>query len=172
MRVDLGRLRRMLRRGRIPTPVGRGLALVLVCAGLIAVGVGTSAAAGSPARATRVDSTLSPDSGPALHHDKSPPLRSIPPSHTPGKAHPAKPLPPGPAGLSHTSAPARSGLTSTKLAPTAGSNFDGLTNSSPNSCNCAPPDNEVAAGSTQVVELVNTAFAVYSKNGATLMSGK
>jgi hypothetical protein len=58
-------------------------------------------------------------------------------------------------------------VTSTKLAPTAGSNFDGLTDSSPNPCNCAPPDNEVAAGATQVVEIVNSELAVYSKTGGT-----
>ena len=82
-------------------------------------------------------------------------------------------MPPGPSAFSHISAPNSSGSTAlSPLAPTAGTNFDGLTDSSPNSCLCAPPDNEVAAGPTQVVELVNTELAVYSKTGGTLISAE
>jgi hypothetical protein len=171
--MNLTRLRCALRKYWTAMAARRALVGAMVCIGLIAVGVGTSAAAGSASPAASVDRTLTRDSGPAVHHDKSPPLRSIPPKHTPGTAHPAKPIPPGPAGLSHTSAPNTSGRASAKLAPAVGTNFNGLTDSSPNTCNCAPPDNEVAVGAGQVVELVNSAFAVYnSSTGATVMSGR
>jgi hypothetical protein len=58
-------------------------------------------------------------------------------------------------------------------APTLGTGFDGIGQgfSGPQgsfSVTGAPPDTNAAVGSTQVVELVNTAFAVFSKTGTTL----
>jgi hypothetical protein len=148
------------------------LAVLAVLAGtaaaLLAIGAGSAAAVSSTPPATH-----SPDSGPTVHHDTSSPLRSIPPKHTPGKAHPARPVPPGPAALSSTAASDTSGVTAaSRRAPSPSNNFNGLTDSSPNTCNCAPPDNEVAAGATQVVELVNSELAVYSKTGGTLISAE
>jgi hypothetical protein len=53
---------------------------------------------------------------------------------------------------------------------TTTNNFDGISDSSAgNPCSCAPPDPNAAVGATQVVEIVNTAFAVYSKTGGTIM---
>lgn len=49
--------------------------------------------------------------------------------------------------------------------PPLSTNFDGI-----GANGSAPPDNEGTAGTTQYVELVNTAFAVYSKAGATLLA--
>ena len=42
--------------------------------------------------------------------------------------------------------------------------FDGI-NSETSGCGCAPPDTVGAAGTTQYVQMVNSAFAVYSKSG-------
>ena len=152
--------------------VGRGLLALLLCAGLAAAKLAVSPAHANAARASAAGQLPGPDSGPAVNHDISPPLRSIPPKHTPGAAHPARPVPPGPAGSSSNPAHNTSGSTASPLAPTAGANFDGLTDSSPNTCNCAPPDNDVAAGPTQVVELVNSELGVYSKTGGTLISAE
>ena len=135
--------------------------------GVVAVATSASSAAPSHAHASAGGPPNGPDSGPNIHHDKSPPLRSIPPEHTPGTGHPARPVPPGPSGLSSASAQNTSGPLSRSLAPTAGANFDGIGAGSPNTCGCAPPDNDVAAGPSQVVELVNTELAVYSKTGGT-----
>lgn len=48
-------------------------------------------------------------------------------------------------------------------------NFDGV--GAPNSCNCAPPDTNAAVGDTQVVQWVNTSFAVYNKATGALLAG-
>src|SRR5438270_11629342 len=83
--------------------IGRWLGAVLACGGLVALGATAAPAAPKPAhRSAPVVAHLASDSGPNQHHDRSPPLRSIPPSHTPGKAHPALPIPPGPAASSGT----------------------------------------------------------------------
>ena len=103
---------------------------------------------------------------PAVHHDTSPPLRSLPPSHTPGKAHPVRPVPPGPSASSHNSAQNTSGpKSSSPLALSTISNFDGISANG-----SAPPDDDGAAGPTQFVELVNTELAVYSKTGSLLLA--
>ena len=48
-------------------------------------------------------------------------------------------------------------------------NFDGV--GAPNSCNCAPPDTNMAVGDTQVVQWVNTSYAVYDKTTGVLLGG-
>jgi hypothetical protein len=148
--------------------VRRGRLLpVVICAAIALVGVEASQAAARRTAAAPVNHKRAPDSGPSVHHDKSPPLRSIHPLHTSGKAHPARPMPPGPSAVSTTPAGITNGsVSSRRLAPTPGTNFDGLTDSSPNTCACAPPDNEVAAGASQIVEIVNSELAVHSKTGA------
>jgi len=47
--------------------------------------------------------------------------------------------------------------------------FDGV--GAPNSCNCAPPDPNMAVGDTQVVQWVNTSYAVYDKATGALLAG-
>ena len=171
--LDLGRVRALIRKVRIGRLVGRGLVLTLLVGGVIAAGVGSTQAAGTALQAAPVNHTPVPDSGPAVHHDTSPPLSSIPSEATPGMAHPAIPLPPGPASSSTTAVQSTSGPTaSSRLAPSPSNNFDGLTATAPNSCGCIPPDNEVGVGTTQVVELVNTELGVYSKTGGTLISAE
>jgi len=117
----------------------------------------------------------SPDSGPAVHHDTSPPLLSLRPSGTPGQAYPARPTPPLPSASSRTAARDTSGgqaaspftapLTS-PLMPSTSANFNGI---GENACNCVPPDPSGAAGPSQYVEVANTDFAVYSKTGTALL---
>ncbi len=46
---------------------------------------------------------------------------------------------------------------------TKGIDFDGV--GSPNTCNCAPPDTNMAAGPNHLVQWVNTSYAVYDKAG-------
>ena len=84
------------------------------------------------------------------------------------------PGPPLPAAFSRTSARNTSGTTPTSpltaplaspLIPSASTSFDGIGDI----CRCVPPDNEVAAGPTQVVEVVNSDLAVYSKSGSVLL---
>jgi hypothetical protein len=166
--VGLGRV---LRRGNLGEFL-RTCALLLALAGLVTLGVASSTAAANHAPAVAVARALASDSGQAVHHDRSRPLRSITPLHTRGNAHPAKPLPAGPSTSASISAQNTSGSTTAVLAPSPSANFDGLTDSSPNKCACAPPDNELAAGATQVVEIVNSELAVYSKTGGTLISAE
>jgi hypothetical protein len=47
---------------------------------------------------------------------------------------------------------------------TLGASVDGM-NTTNNSCNCQPPDTIAAAGPNHVVEMVNTAIEVFTKNG-------
>ena len=48
---------------------------------------------------------------------------------------------------------------------TPGVNFEGVTVQQAPSCNCAPPDTNMAVGPNHVVQWVNTSFAVYDKAG-------
>ncbi|HUS15036.1 MAG TPA: hypothetical protein VM536_08480, partial [Chloroflexia bacterium] len=56
--------------------------------------------------------------------------------------------------------------------PGAGTSFQGIGNSADGlgGCACIPPDTNADVGSTQIVETVNSAFAVYNKTGGTLLS--
>jgi hypothetical protein len=113
---------------------------------------------------------LSADSGPAVHHDTSPPLRTL---HA--KKHPHKHKDPGEEDqLPHPPAspvpdPVVQGAPGGQAAPSTGSNFEGI-GSGNYSVTGVPPDPNAAVGSTQIVEVVNTAYAVYSKTGTTLLA--
>ncbi len=54
-----------------------------------------------------------------------------------------------------------------KAAPVAGVNFAGISNVS-GQCGCLPPDTNGAAGLTQYVQNVNSAFQIFDKTGASL----
>ena len=118
----------------------------------------------------------SPDSGPAVHHDTSPPLRLMAARHAhPGPgSHRIAPdrglrLPHPPA--SNRPDPVVQAHMGIKPAISTIANFDGISVSSAgNPCGCAPPDPNAAVGTTQVVEIVNAAFAVYSKTGSAIMA--
>src|SRR6266498_3725461 len=104
-----------------------------------------------------------------MHHDTSPALRTITPNPTSGDQEEKE----VPGRLPHPTRTAPDPVVQTSpgvLAPTLGANFDGLGQgfSGPGgtfSVTGAPPDPNSAVGATQVVEIVNTGFAVFSKSG-------
>lgn len=121
--------------------------------------------------------SASPDSGPAVHYDTSSlPLRSLPPSGTPGETFPARPTPNLPSASSAVSSPDTSGTPFSSeaggaqlvapLIPSTSANFNGIVDKA---CGCVPPDPDGAAGPSQYVELANTELAVYSKTGSVLL---
>lgn len=101
------------------------------------------------------------------HHDTSPPLRSLTPilptgpqhifrpRHTPVRHHDQ----PDPLAQAATSG----STSSTYLSITPGQGFDGIGQSTGYNVPGAPSDSNGAAGSSQFVETVNLAFAVYDK---------
>jgi hypothetical protein len=58
------------------------------------------------------------------------------------------------------------------LMPGVSTAFQGIGNSADGlgGCACIPPDTNIDVGATQIVETVNSSFAVYSKTGGTLLS--
>jgi hypothetical protein len=98
-----------------------------------------------------------------VHFDISPPIRNIvsPPYSGPMVARPLLAIPRAPHGpqtdpaVQNTPGPASN--------TTPGIGFEGV--SAPNSCNCAPPDTNMAVGPNHIVQWVNTSFAVYDKLG-------
>ncbi|EST35162.1 hypothetical protein [Streptomyces roseochromogenus] len=117
----------------------------------------------------------SADTGPAVRHDTSPTLRSMA-AHAhhghhgkkvqdddPGEQRlphpPASPLP-DPVVQSSPGGPS---------APSTGTNFEGI-GAGNYSITGVPPDPNAAVGAGQIVETVNTAYAVYSKSGATVLA--
>ncbi|MFC5187430.1 hypothetical protein [Actinomadura harenae] len=120
----------------------------------------------------------SADSGPAVRHDVSPPLRSIRPVPPKATRH-SEPddevrLPHPPAAKIPDPVRQRSGGT-TRTTSTA-SNFDGVGQgfTGPQgtySVTGVPPDPNATVGSTQVVEVVNTAYAVFNKSTGTATYG-
>ena len=107
----------------------------------------------------------------ATHHDVSAPLRSLRSQTPTPPAHRVVPWrkQPRPAATS-TNDPVRQTHPPTRNVPTLSANFDGVGQgfTGPQgsySVTGVPPDPNSAVGSTQVVEIVNTAFAVFSKTG-------
>lgn len=130
---------------------------------------GTSA---SRTSAGPVSTRQSRDSGPPVHHDTSPPLRSIPPKpagHKRFLGHDHQgPLPHPPS--STTRDPVIQSTAPRSAAVTATANFEGLGQGFPGfTLNGAPPDPDAAVGATQVIQVVNSALAVFSKTGATVL---
>ena len=109
----------------------------------------------------------------AVHHDVSPPLRSIPPQapRLGLREKPVHPLPLGPAGelqpdpvLQTTVGPA--------VAITPGLSFAGVGNGDYGFApNAAPPDTNGAVGATQYVQWVNESFAVFDKGTGAIAAG-
>ncbi|MEU7056211.1 hypothetical protein [Streptomyces sp. NPDC046197] len=152
----------MRRLGQLPAL----LAAVLVATGL-SVAPAAQAATVTPAVA-RAAVRPSDDSGPAAHHDTSPPLRTL--RATPvGKqrSHPALEVPhPSAAKVTDRVVQKRRGARA--AAVPAITSFDGIGSNNYN-VQFVPPDPNASVGTTQIVETVNTAFAVFSKTGATVM---
>ena len=102
-----------------------------------------------------------------VKHDTSPPLRSIPPKRgNKGKRIRAEHRFPHTAGGT-TSDPVVQQASSSLAAPTTGTGFEGMRADEPNATQTGmPPDSNAAVGPNNIVEVVNTTFAVYSKTGA------
>ena len=138
----------------------------------------TSTVGATPAGAAHTSS-----SGPradvqqAVHHDVSPPLREM--VHYRQSSGVRRDMPlrllPVPQGASVQPDPVvQSSAPGPKVGTTAGLNFAGIgdtSNTPANPCNCAPSDTNGAAGATQFVQWVNTAFAVYDKTTGNLLAG-
>jgi Carboxypeptidase regulatory-like domain len=172
-------------------PRGRAAGLlspVAVCAAAVSLAAlaglpsqPASAALAGPARAGRLGAAvpgLRPVIRTALRHDLSPPLRSMRPVRPPSSGrvrvipnpNPLRaraghaPRPPAPvrtAGVQR-----RAG---TAAMPAFQQNFEGVDATSPgNPCQCLPPDTNGAVGPSDYVQTVNTALAVWSKQGQLL----
>ncbi|MER7757758.1 hypothetical protein [Kitasatospora sp. NPDC097643] len=154
------------------SPLRRGgiAALAALLVALPGLWLGTSPAHAAPTAPTAGQSA---DSGAAVHHDTSAPLRDLAAAATtaPGPQHKGKDheerLPHPPA--SHVPDPVVQGTPGGPSVPSTGASFDGI-GSANYSVTGVPPDPNAAVGSTQIVETVNTAYAVYSRSGATLLA--
>jgi hypothetical protein len=101
-------------------------------------------------------------------HGVTPPLRDIPPNPLLNEGPkliplrhplPAQAFNPQPdVGLQTSEVPAASAI-----GVTSGANFEG-TDLDASICDCAPPDTNMAVGSTQIVQWVNSQYTIYSKS--------
>jgi hypothetical protein len=109
----------------------------------------------------------------AVHHDVSPPLRSIPPQapRLGLREKPMHPLPLGPAGELQPD-PVLQSTVGPAVATTPGLSFAGVGNGDYGFApNAAPPDTNGAVGATQYVQWVNESFAVFDKATGALVHG-
>ena len=111
-----------------------------------------------------------------IYHDTSLPVREYP-SELPGAARGLRvhPLPrrilPG-AGLAQADAVEQVFALST-VSATISHNFDGIADSANGSLASVPPDENLAVGATQVVEVINAAYQVFNKStGASVQAPK
>ncbi|HEY7781133.1 MAG TPA: hypothetical protein VIC85_13045 [Ktedonobacterales bacterium] len=140
---------------------------------LVTAAVGAAPHAASPGSYTGPR----PEVQQAVHHDVSPPLRTL--AHYNNSSGQRRDMPlrllPVPHGASVQADPVvQSAAPGPKVGTTAGFNFNGVgdtSNTPANPCNCAPSDTNGAAGATQFVQWVNTAFAVYNKSTGALIMG-
>lgn len=126
-------------------------------------------ALGGPAAARTVN-----DSGPAVRHDTSAPLRTLPPAADPragtqtqrwdhrDDGMPQHPTSAGPDGALQVAPATAATTTSPTGFSGVGNGFTGPQGTY--SVNSAPPDPNLAVGDTQVVQVVNEAFAVFDKS--------
>ncbi|MFB8128764.1 hypothetical protein [Streptomyces mirabilis] len=152
---------------------GRIAALTAVLTALPALWLSAPAAHAAPDAAAVAHHSA--DSGPAVRHDTSRPLRDLAKAaaHRHGGKH-AQNDDPGEERLPHPPAspipdPVVQSSPGGPSAPSTGSNFEGI-GSGNYSITGVPPDPNAAVGSSQIVETVNTAYAVYSKTGTTVLA--
>lgn len=109
------------------------------------------------------------------YYGVSRPARDLPSSATAFRGAPDRPLlSPGQNAGQGAPDPIAQKTSGPMVATTAGLNFNGVgdtSNTPSNPCNCAPPDTNGAVGATQYVQVVNTAFGVYSKSTGALTAG-
>ncbi|MFF4607248.1 hypothetical protein ACFY12_31500 [Streptomyces sp. NPDC001339] len=162
---------------------GRMAALTAVLTAMAIPGIWLSAPAGHAAHPSPT-AHRSADTGPAVRHDTSRTLRSMAAAH--GHHHgrgdkdnkdnkkkkeqgrKVARLPHPPASPKRDPV-VQSRSLSAAAAPSAKAGFDGI-GAGNYSVTTVPPDPSAAAGSSQIVETVNTAYAVYSKTGATILA--
>jgi len=111
--------------------------------------------------------------GAAVHHDVSPPLRSLPPQapHLQRNEKPVHPLPLGAIGQPQPD-PVVQSTPSLAVGTVAGLNIAGVGNGDYGfTPNAAPPDTNGAVGATQYVQWVNESFAVFNKSTGALVMG-
>ncbi len=149
----------------------RSLSAVVALSAVLAVSPAlspTPAAGADLTRPARTQPVRSPDSGPALHHDTSLPLRTL--ARTAGHVRPTPSVVPGPR-RPYRALPRRT--SSDPVVQTSqGSrariplrrSFEGVSNGG-----AIPPDPNASVGSTQIMEVTNVALAVYSKTGGTVL---
>ncbi|HEY6844298.1 MAG TPA: hypothetical protein VI391_09030, partial [Thermoanaerobaculia bacterium] len=110
-----------------------------------------------------------PDVQYPVHFDISPPLRNLIVSNVPPSGPTAlAPMPIPRTATARVIDPVVQSTPGSASNTTPGINFDGV--GSPNTCNCAPPDTNMAVGPNHLVQWVNTSYAVYDKSG-TIFSG-
>src|SRR5436189_3082453 len=150
----------MLYRKRVPGAAALALGVVLALA---------AASATAAPTAVRDKPT---DVADAVHYDTSPPLAKLPPADAPPldtkKEHPQHKYPTPDANTAAD--PAVQSSVGAAAAPSLATNFEGIGQgfSGPQgtfTVNSAPPDPNAAVGPTRIVEIVNSAFAVFNKSG-------
>jgi len=127
-------------------------------------------AAFAPAGAVHAAVQTGPQVSGAVHMDTSPPLTQIAPQHDDRGSHVghrAKPV------GTKAGVPGAPSASSSTAIPATSTNFDGIGNgfSGPNgtfTVNSAPPDTNLSVGPNQIVEIVNTDFAVFNKTGGVI----
>ncbi|WP_224282077.1 hypothetical protein [Streptomyces sp. LS1784] len=126
----------------------------------------TPATTAVPKPAGHTQAPRSPDSGPALHHDTSPPLRDLWQGHgerrsTPGAVSPGEVREPSPTEAARPDQVVQD-RDGSRGPIRLDVSFDGI-----REAGGVPPDPNASVGSRQIVEITNYDLAVYSKTGAT-----
>src|SRR3954453_6839575 len=108
---------------------------------------------------------------PASHHDRSKPLRDIPPARPREERESEKRVKELPLFMGNPFDPVVQASKGPAQAPALGAGFEGVGQgfSGPNgtfSVNSAPPDTNGAVGPNHFVQVVNQSFAVFNKSGA------
>ncbi len=116
------------------------------------------------------------ESGPEViydsYHDTSLPVRQypsvVPPEAMQPRVHP-RPRRIVPGAAVEMADQAEQTYVATQVSATISHNFNGIADSANGSLLSVPSDSNIAVGSTQVVETINTAYQVYSKSGTSLL---
>jgi hypothetical protein len=149
---------------------------VVACGALVGVSF-AGVAAGATTRASDPPPWAHASGDPSgdVHHDVSPPLRSLAPAPVPGpgkKDKEPKKGPPVPDASSQAD-PVLQSTRGSAAAPALGLGFDGVGEGfagpqGPFFVGAAPPDPNAAVGPNNVFEVVNTSFAIFDKSGTTV----
>lgn len=152
------------------TPSFRSVVAAVVAAATVGLFVAQPAAQAATPTPTPPSSQTHPTIITERHHDTSPPLRTIAPHPTAGPQQEKDKPGVLPHSTRRATDPVVQRTPGAVAAPTPSQNFDGLGQgfSGPGgafSVTGVPPDPNSAVGASQVVQIVNTGFAVFSKTG-------